>query len=503
MTLNKLNTISVHLCLLIVFSTVTGCLTQEHNDLELSVFQTSASGDKMTPVSVNTNDIEITGTIKVNSNKMYQTFTGFGGAFTESSAFVLNQLNTENQERILAAYFADTGARYSLTRTHMNSCDFSVDHYSYAPVPDDTLLTSFSIFEDTSDIIPMIKRAQVYSTDGFKIIASPWTAPIWMKDNKTWNGGKLLPKYYPVWAKFFSKYANAYAKEGIDIWAFTVENEPLGNDAHWESMHYSPKEMVDFVKHHLGPQLRKDQVDAKILMYDQNRGKELDEWVSVYLKDTALLPYIYGTAVHWYTSTIDFYPNSLTNVHNLAPDKHVIHTEGCIDSETPHWNDDRWYWQKEATDWGWDWAAEEDKKDHPKYVPCFRYARDIIGCMNNHVEGWVDWNMILDVNGGPNLAQNWCIAPVIADIDKDEIYFTPLYYIMSHFSKYVRPEAKRIDIVTNHNDLNTTAVKNADDSTVVIVFNESNNRIHYKLNIDGKESTIVIDKKAIQTIIVK
>ena len=144
----------------------------------------------------------------------------------------------------------------------------------------------------------MIKQAQAISSEGFKIVASPWTAPIWMKDNKTWNGGKLEKKYYGTWAKFFSKYAQAYSEEGIDIWGFTVENEPLGNDANWESMHFTPQETADFVKHHLGPQLKEDSIDAKILVYDQNRGKELDEWASVLLTDSSLAPYIYGTAVH-------------------------------------------------------------------------------------------------------------------------------------------------------------------------------------------------------------
>ena len=134
-------------------------------------------------------------------------------------------------------------------------------------------IKNFSIEEDKDDLIPMIKDAMAISKDGFKIISSPWTAPPWMKDNKDWVGGKLLPKYYDTWALFFSKYIDAYKAEGIDIWGFTVENEPLGNGNNWESMHFTPEEMTDFVQNHLGPKLEADgKGDVKILGYDQNRG---------------------------------------------------------------------------------------------------------------------------------------------------------------------------------------------------------------------------------------
>ena len=129
------------------------------------------------------------------------------------------------------------------------------------------------------DLIPMIKDAMNASKDGFKIFASPWTAAPWMKDNNEWVGGKLLPKYYDTWALFFSKYIDAYEAEGIDIWGFTVENEPHGNGNNWESMHFTPKEMTDFVEFHLGPKLEEDGYGDKIILgYDQNR-EGLKEWV--------------------------------------------------------------------------------------------------------------------------------------------------------------------------------------------------------------------------------
>jgi len=462
--------------------------------------QTSGAGDKLEPVTFTSNPSAAADTFCIDRTLTKQKITGFGGAFTESSAQLLFGLSESKRNEVIEQYFSQDGANYSLCRTHMNSCDFSIDHYSYAPVEGDTLLEHFSIEPDRADLIPMIKQAQETSKEGFKLVASPWTAPPWMKDNKDWNGGSLLPQYQSVWADFFVRYHQAYASEGIDIWGYTVENEPLGNAANWESMHFTPMEMGVFVKNHLGPTIKSSGIDANILVYDQNRGTELEEWSEVLLTDKELEPFIYGTAVHWYTSTVDWMAESLNRCHNIAPNKHIIHTEGCVDADVPHWNDDEWYWSKEATDWGFDWAPEEDKKDHPKYVPAYRYARDMIGCMNNWVEGWIDWNMVLDPKGGPNLAQNWCVAPVIADTVNDEVYFTPLFYVMSHFSKYVRPEAQVLE-VPQLGTLMTTAVENKDGSVVMIVLNQQKDELSFVVELNGQFSEHVIDGRAIQTII--
>ena len=160
-----------------------------------------------------------------------------------------------------------------------------------------------------------------------------------------------------------------------------------------------------------------------------------------------------------------------------------------------------WYWKKEATDWGWDWASEQDKHLHPKYAPVNRYATDIIGCLNNHVNAWVDWNMVLDKQGGPNWFKNWCIAPVIVDPENDEVYFTPLYYVMSHFSKFMRPGAVKIGCTINHKELMSTAVKNTDGSIAIALFNPTDEKYTVKINVNNEVKTIAIDAKALQTIV--
>lgn len=475
--------------------------SEEKKLLEVDVFETSAGGNKLTKLT-DFQSGDNPSTIKLLPEEKFQTITGFGGSFTESSAYLLNQMSKKNRDTILEAYFGEKGARYSLTRTHMSSCDFSLSNYTYAPVPGDMDLENFSIEEDQSDLIPMIKDAMAISDDGFKIISSPWTAPPWMKDNNKWVGGKLLPEYYDTWALFFSKYLDAYKAEGIDIWGFTVENEPHGNGNNWESMHFSPEEMTDFVQNHLGPKLEADgKGDKLILGYDQNRAG-LKEWVDVMYKDEASSKYFDGTAIHWYESTYEVFPEALQYAHNKAPNKYLIETEGCVDSEVPKWQDDKWYWSKEATDWGWDWAAEDEKYLHPKYAPVNRYARDIIGCLNNWVDGWIDWNMVLDRQGGPNWFENWCVAPVIVDPENDEVYFTPIYYTMAHFSKFIRPQAQVIGVENSDDSLQVTAAKNTDGSIAVVIFNEGMEPKTMNLSLGESSVQIAIDRQAIQTILI-
>jgi glucosylceramidase len=470
--------------------------------LVVEVYETSANGNNLKKLE-NFSDENQENNVQITlfPEQKFQTITGFGGSFTEASAYLLNQLSQKNRDSIIEAYFGESGAKYSLTRTHMNSSDFALGQYSYAPVENDKELEHFSIEEDRDDIIPMIKDAMKVSKDGFKILSSPWTAPPWMKDNNDWVGGKLLPEFYDTWALFFSKYVTAYKKEGINIWGFTVENEPLGNGNNWESMHYTPDEMTNFVTNHLGPKLEADYPEVKILGYDQNR-EHLNEWVDSQYKNEETSKYFDGTAIHWYASTFHYYPEELQYAHQKAPNKHLIQSEACIDAEVPVWKDDAWYWKKEATDWGWDWAPEKDKPMHPKYAPVNRYARDIIGCLNNWVDGWIDWNMVLDKQGGPNWFKNWCIAPVIVNPDTDEVYFTPLYYTIAHFSKFIRPNAKVIGVTNSDESLMVTAAENPEGSLAIVVFNENELTKNITLILKDKSVKIQLQGQAIQTIVI-
>jgi len=487
----------------IIFLFMSACTQTGYKSVH--IYQTSKAGDKLTK-----SELTFLGTpgsagyarVVIQPGKTFQTIEGIGGAFTESSARVLMQLSPDKRQEVIDAYFAPAGADYSLMRTHINSCDFSLGHYSYAAVAGDTLLQHFTVQEDMDDLIPLIKDAQNASKNRFKLLASPWTAPSWMKDNNEWNGGSLKPELYPTWALFFSKYLRAYTDQGIEIWGITVENEPEGVGGSWDSMVFTPQQMAEFVKNYLGPQFKKDGLTVKILIFDHNRD-HVEEWANQILSDPAAAAYVWGTAVHWYSSTTEWYPETLNKVHQSFPDKTLMHTEGCIDSELPVWENDEWYWRKEATDWGFTWAPEKDKPLHPPYVPVYRYARDIIGGLNSWLTGWIDWNIVLDDKGGPNHAKNWCIAPVIARPETNEVYYTPLFFVMSHFSKYIRPGAVRIGVNNPLEALMITACQNTDGSIAVVVLNQNEAKSGFELQIGRQSVAMEIPANALQTVVIR
>ncbi len=470
-----------------------------------TIIQTSKAGDKL----VDKGTLALSGETASNVNvieilpgERFQEIMGIGGSFTQSSAYVLKQLSKEKRDEVISAYFSPEGAAYSLMRSQIGGSDFSVYSYSYAEAPGDASLNNFTIKEDMAELVPLIKDAQKVSKDGFSIVASPWTAPRWMKDNNAWYGGSLKPEHNPTWALYISKYIKAYEKEGIPIWGITPENEPMGNDAHWDSMIFTPEQMRDFIKNNLGPQFEKDKINSKILIYDQNRD-EVKRWAETILTDKDAAKYVWGTAVHWYSSTISWYPEVLTELHKNYPDKHLMHTEGCIDNDVPVWQNDDWYWDKLATDWGYEWAAEKDKHLHPVYSPVSRYANDIIGGLNSWLTGWIDWNIVLDDKGGPNHASNWAVAPVLVKPETGEVYYTPLFYIMNHFSKYIRPGARRIGVKNSSKDLMITSCINPDNKIAVEIYNSTENVIEYTIKLNGKNVSYKIPDKAIQTVIIK
>ncbi|HSH09760.1 MAG TPA: glycoside hydrolase family 30 protein, partial [Oceanipulchritudo sp.] len=436
----------------------------------------------------------------------FQTIEGIGGSFTESSAQVLYELSKPKQEEVLKAYFSPEGAQFSLTRTHIASCDFSVRNYTYAPVAGDTELVHFSIEPDRTYLLPMIKQAQGIEGASFRLLASPWSAPPWMKTNGTWNGGELMKEHYDTFARYIVKYLRAYEQEGIPVWGITPMNEPLGNGSNWESVHFTPEQMRDFIANSLGPVLRNDGLDTTIWIYDQNRGHELNLWADVILGDPKAAAFIEGTAVHWYDSTVSVQGESLDYVHQKFPDKGILHSEGCIDAmgdDEPIgvWLEDDWYWRPEATDWGFIWASEKDKPKHPPYRPFYRYVRDLIGGLNHNLVGWIDWNLILNTRGGPNHARNYCLAPVMVDSGKNSVFYSPLYYAVAHFSKFIRPGAQRIGLTGQDESLMATAAANPDGSIAAVLFNPTEVSQIVSIQCQDTSLTLEIPAQALQTIV--
>jgi len=442
----------------------------------IQVFETSRSGHHYDLVDLDPDaNVSYPTSIVIDTTNPKQTVVGFGSSFTESTAYVLSQLSPEKRAEVLAASFSKEGAGFSLTRTHIASCDFSLSNYTYAEDPESNL-EDFTIAADEPDLIPLIKDAMAEDGADFKIIASPWTAPIWMKDNHEWNAGSLLTEHYSTFARYTVKYLEAYNEIGIPIWGITPENEPLGNGGQWESLHFTSDQMAAYIGKDLGPKLKEADLDTRIFIFDQNRDNAVD-YIAPILADPIARPFIDGIALHWYSTTNDYCPEVLDEITSRFPDMPFFHSEGCIDvmgDDEPAgvWLQDDWYWSKEATDWGYYWAEGDAKKDHPVYRPFYRYARDIIGGLNHGFFGWIDWNLALDFKGGPNHANNFACAPILVDAATDTVYFNPIFYCLKHFSKAIRPGAQILPVTGQKTEsLMATAALNPDGSLVIVAFN--------------------------------
>ncbi|MFO7659416.1 MAG: glycoside hydrolase family 30 beta sandwich domain-containing protein [Candidatus Cloacimonadaceae bacterium] len=523
------------------------------------IILTSAAGDKLaTQENVPFISGNAEGTVvRVYPDLVKQTIDGIGTSFTESSAFVLAHLEKEKKQEVMKNIFGIKGANFTLTRTHIGACDFSVKgKYSYADVPDDARLESFSIDPDkegfdsaefpgikdeTYDLLPMIKEALAIKgqqTDqDLRIIASAWTAPAWMKDIETWyipgspennwqgTGGSLKEAYIPVYADYLIKYLEAYQDEGVDVWGITPVNEPHGNNGQWESMNFTPESQNEFIKHYLGPKMRgSDHSGTKLLVYDQNRDG-LEHWTDVIYADPETTPFIYGAAVHWYESTFKVYEDVFDRVNSKFPDFAILHTEGCIDDlgkdppggvtdpvrfkESDWFDNDAFWWNANATDWAYSVTWEGVKvEDHPIYTPVHRYARNIIVSLDHWVSGWVDWNIVLDKDGGPNHVGNFCGAPIMIDTESQHVYYTPIYYILSQFSQTIRPGDKAVqtDLSRGHlgeDDLHTCATLNSDGVLSIQMLNTTMSPIDYKLQLGTMYANIKIAANSVQTVRVR
>jgi len=519
------------------------------------VIVTSEAGEKLAlKENVSFTQGKAQGTvILIRPDIIKQTMTGVGTSFTESSAFVLAHLEKNKRQEVMRNIYGKDGANFALARTHIGATDFAVEgKYSYAEVEGDKKLQHFSIEVDKTgfnknqypgikdesyDLLPMIQEAnaikQQQQDKEINIVASAWTAPPWMKDIEDYysrgseatgmegTGGELKPEYVSTYADYLLKYMDAYQKEGINIWGLTPVNEPHGNSGQWESMHFTPETQSAFIKDHLGPGLQSsNHKNVKLLIYDQNRDG-LEHWADTILGDKQTANYVYGTAVHWYESTFMVYEDILDKVHNKFPQFDIIHTEGTIDDlgkpapggildpvlfqESDWFDNDSFWWNPNATDWAYTatWAPNPD--DHPIYTPVHRYARNIIVSFNHWMSGWIDWNIVLDQDGGPNHVGNFCGAPIMINTKTGKVYYTPVYYVLAQFSRTIRPGDKAVQAIKyldglDDDVLHASATINSDDLLSVQLLNTSKKPVSFKLQIGIQNAEVTIPANAVQTI---
>jgi len=399
----------------------------------------------------------------------FQTIIGFGGAFTEAASVTLDKMPPHLRKEILDAYFSqEKGNAYTLCRTPINSCDFSTGNYAYTEVEGDVGLDYFQIDRDRQSLIPMIREAMGLSNGKLKLFASPWSPPAWMKTNGQMNGGgKLRPEYRTAWANYYVRYIQEYAQAGIPIWGLTVQNEPEATQS-WDSCLYTGEEERDFIRDFLGPALDNARLgQIKLIIWDHNRDR-MYERAKLVLDDPQAAQYVWGVGFHWYCG--DHFDN-VQMTHDAYPDKQLIFTEGCQEGG-PHTG-------------AWE--------------PGERYARSMIQDLNRWTVGWVDWNMALDETGGPNHVGNFCSAPILADTKTGEVLYQSSYFYIGHFSRFIRPGARRVACAKSLDDLEASAFLNADGGVAVVALNRSEHPIDFLLKTQGVQAETAIPAHGIKT----
>jgi glucosylceramidase len=417
--------------------------------------------------------------VLVDASVHFQSILGIGGALTDASAETFAKLPKDKQQQLLAAYYSmGTGIGYTMARTNIQSCDFSSGSYSYVEEGDAALKT-FSVAHDEQYKIPLIRQAMAAAGGKLTLFVSPWSPPAFMKDNNdVTGGGKLKKEFAQAWANFYIKFIRTYEAKGIPIWGLSVQNEPMAKQK-WESCIYTAEDERDFIKNYLGPTLAKAGMQGKkLIAWDHNRDLVFQR-ASTILGDPEAAKYVWGIGFHWY-ETWTGGPMQFNNVqltHAAFPGKNLIFTEGCK--------------EKFSFDSLQAWSLGE------------RYGYSMINDFNDGTTAWTDWNILLDENGGPNHVGNFCFAPVHADTRTGELIYTNAFYYIGHFSKFVRPGARRIAVSSNRAQLQTSAFVNKDGSIAVIVMNTTDESIPYQLLLKGQSATTESLPHSIVTLIIK
>ncbi|MCC7466823.1 MAG: glycoside hydrolase family 30 protein [Saprospiraceae bacterium] len=412
----------------------------------------------------------------VDPSQQFQTLLGIGGALTDAAAETFAKLPAAKQTELLQAYFDPAkGIGYTLGRTNINSCDFSSDMYTYVK-EGDFALASFDIGHDQKYKIPLIRKAIEAAGGKLPLFVSPWSPPAWMKDNNNMlQGGKLKPEAYQPWANYYVKFIQAYEKAGIPVWGLSVQNEPMAKQT-WESCIYTAEEERDFVKNYLGPTLKKNGLsEKKLIAWDHNRDL-LYQRASTYLSDPEAAKYIWGIGFHWYEiwNGGRQYEN-VKRVKESFPDKHLLLTEAC--NYPFSWQTfDQWQWGEQ-------------------------YGENMIHDFNNGAVAWTDWNILLDETGGPNHVKNFCFAPVHAKTKEGSLHYMNSYYYIGHFSKFIRPGARRIISSSSRAQLLTTAFLNPDGSIAVVVMNATREKIPYRMYLGNRAVELTSLPHSIATLI--
>ncbi len=429
-----------------------------HIDWWLTTGDQSALLQKQAPLAF-TNNLNSSPTIRVDTTFVFQTIDGFGYSLTGGSAYLINGLSGQVRANLLKELFGrdSNSIGVSYLRISIGASDLDSMVFSYDDLPTgetDLNLDQFSLDPDRKNLIPVLKEILTINP-GIKIMGSPWSPPVWMKDNGNSKGGSLLPRYYNVYAQYFVKYIQEMKAEGITIDAITPQNEPLhpGNNP---SMLMLAEQERDFIKNNLGPAFRDAGLTTKIIVYDHNLDRP--DYPLTILNDPEANKFVDGSAFHLYGGKVD----ALETVHNAYPDKNLYFTE-------------QWTGSNESFDNNLMW--------HVKNV--------IIGTMRNWCRIVLEWNLASDPDYKPHTPGGCDQCKGALTIDADSIRKRASYYILAHASKFVPPGSVRI----NSNvpaGLDNVAFKTAEGKKILIVLNDNSSSAAFNIqfNVNGARASI-------------
>lgn len=401
--------------------------------------------------------------IEVDETQKFQEMVGFGAALTGSSAYLIRQMPDEPRKELLEELFhPEEGIGISNLRITIGSSDFSIGNYSYNDIQG---IENFEIPEiDERDLIPVLKEILDVYPDLY-IMASPWSAPAWMKKNNSMRGGELERDHFDDFAQYLKKFVEAYEDLGIPIHAISVQNEPLHETPGYPTMYMSWQDQNEFIRDYLGPLFLSSGIDTEILIYDHN----WDEYMYPIniLNDSETRQYVTGSAFHGYAGDV----RQMSNVHNAHPDKGLYFTE----ISGGQWATDFWgniVWNMDNI---------------------------FIGSVRNWSKNVLFWNLALNDDFGPRNGGCQNCRGVITISDQVTVSQNVEYYLLAHMSKFVRPGAHRVHTNDPTDDLDYIAFKNKDDSTTLIVINKSSSAREILVKTENGDFTYNIPLRTLAT----
>ena len=398
-----------------------------------------------------------------------QVFEGFGGAITEAAGYAFSRMGEHSRKEILDACFGEGGNNYRLARMAVDSCDFALGNYSAVTDPQDTELKTFSLNRDEEYILPLLRAAQRTARRQLGILLSPWSPrAVMMTIGEKNHGGTLKPEYREMWAEYLCRYVEEYRGLGLDVRMLTIQNEPNASQP-WDSCRYGTEEEKVFLRDYLYPAARRHHLDdLQICIWDHNKERVFERACGVI--DDVTDSMVNGVAFHWYSG--DHF-DAVRLVHEKFPDKKLIFSEGCVE------------------------YSNFDKDN--QLANAQMYAHDIIGNLNAGTQVFLDWNIVLDENGGPNHVNNFCDAPILCDTANDRVIKKLSYEYIGHFSRYIQNGATRIESSKNTDRLELTAFENPNGSLAAVFLNRTEKELPVSLRLRGSVTDFVLPPCSIST----